>query len=65
MVKEENDSEKGIDEGFVCKLDEVTKEKPEFQALINESKSGGVFDQKIKNYTLKAKNYQAMLLSSA
>ena len=56
--------EKGIDEGYECKLDKEQRNRPEFQALIREGEQS-MFETHIPNYALRAKNYRKYLAQTA
>ena len=55
------EEEKGVDEGYSCKLDREERERPEFQALIREGEQSLLDSESIPNYTMRTKNYRKFL----
>ena len=57
---EQDAVEKGVDEGYICRLDKEQRKQPEFMALIQEGEVQS-FDTPVPSYALRAKNYRKFL----
>ena len=60
-AEEQPEEERGVDEGYDCKLSQEEIQRPEFQELIREGEQNLLDANNIKNYTMHTKNYAKML----